>query len=159
MTLWWRKPSKKIGVMIHMYTQNSQKNLGFTGSIILFIGTLTPIMSMPIMGGLSYIQYGENGVVVMILAIISFVCVLMDEYKALWITGVLSACIILIDFFEIYTAISDFKNKIGVNATDGILIDFAKMAMQSVQLQWGWALLFIGVVLIITSAAIKDKSI
>jgi len=29
--------------------------------------------------------------------------------------------------------------------------------MQSVQIQWGWALLIIGAVLLIASAAIKEK--
>ncbi len=32
----------------------------------------------------------------------------------------------------------------------------ADMAMQSVQIQWGWALLIVGAVLVIASAAIKE---
>jgi len=34
----------------------------------------------------------------------------------------------------------------------------ADMAMQSVQLQWGWALLVVGAALVIASAAMKDES-
>jgi len=34
----------------------------------------------------------------------------------------------------------------------------ADMAMQSVQLQWGWALLIVGAALVIASAAIKDEA-
>jgi len=32
------------------------------------------------------------------------------------------------------------------------------MAMQSVQLQWGWALLIVGAALVIASAAVKEES-
>ena len=34
----------------------------------------------------------------------------------------------------------------------------ADMAMQSVQLQWGWALLIVGAGLVIAGAAMKDES-
>lgn len=35
----------------------------------------------------------------------------------------------------------------------------ADMAMQSVQLQWGWALLVIGAALVIASAAVKENQL
>jgi hypothetical protein len=33
----------------------------------------------------------------------------------------------------------------------------AGMALQSVQIQWGWAVLIIGAILLISSAAIKER--
>src|ERR1043165_399933 len=48
--------------------------LGIAGSLVLFVGVFTPIVSMPVVGNVNYFQNGEgDGVIVLILALISLV--------------------------------------------------------------------------------------
>ena len=49
---------------------------------------------------------------------------------------------------------ADMESELAGNPFRGL----ADMAMQSVQLQWGWALLTVGAALVIASAAIKDET-
>ena len=49
---------------------------------------------------------------------------------------------------------ADMESELAGNPFRGL----ADMAMQSVQLQWGWALLIVGAALVIASAAMKDET-
>ena len=49
------------------------------------------------------------------------------------------------------------KKQMELELADNPFRDLADIALQSVQLQWGWALLIVGSVLLIVSAAMKDK--
>ena len=39
---------------------NTKQILGLIGSIVLFIGVFTPIVSVPIMGNMNYFQNGKG---------------------------------------------------------------------------------------------------
>ena len=118
---------------------NTKQMLGLIGSIVLFIGVFTPIVSVPILGNMNYFQNGEDsGRFVLVLAVISLILVLAKKYKGLWFTGIGSLGIMLFSF-------RNFQS-------------LHWMAMQSVQLQWGCALLIVGAALVIASAAMKDEA-
>lgn len=58
--------------------------LGLIGSIVLFIGVFTPIVSIPLIGEMNYFQNGKgDGTIVLILAVISFILVLAQQYRGL----------------------------------------------------------------------------
>ena len=63
--------------------------IGFLGSALLFLGVFLPIVKLPIVGDLNYVANGRgDGVLVIVLAVVSFGCVLFRWYRELWITGV-----------------------------------------------------------------------
>jgi hypothetical protein len=53
---------------------------------------------------------------------------------------------------------SDVKSHMESDLAGNPFRGLADMAVQSVQLQWGWALLVVGSALVVASAAIKDES-
>jgi hypothetical protein len=137
---------------------NTKHILGLIGSIVLFIGVFTPIVSAPIIGSMNYFQNGKgDGMLILILAIVSLVFVLTKKYKGLWFTGVGSLAIMALTFINFQMKISDMKSQMESELAGNPFRGLADVAMQSVQLQWGWALLIVGAGLVIASAAMKDE--
>lgn len=138
---------------------NTKQILGLIGSIVLFIGVFTPIVSVPIMGNMNYFQNGKgDGTLILILALVSLVLVLTKKYKGLWFTGVGSLAVMAFTFINFQMKMSDMKTQMESELAGNPFRGLADMAMQSVQLQWGWALLIVGAGLVIASAAMKDES-
>jgi hypothetical protein len=138
---------------------NTKQILGLIGSIVLFIGVFAPIVSVPIMGNMNYFQNGKgDGTLILILAIVSLVLVLTKKYKGLWFTGVGSLAVMAFTFINFQMKISDMKSQMETELAGNPFRGLADMAMQSVQLQWGWALLIVGAGLVIAGAAMKDES-
>lgn len=145
------KPSKE-------QSSNIKLLLGLMGSIVLFIGVFTPIVSVPIMGNMNYFQNGKgDGTIVLVLAVISLVLVLAKKYKWLWFTGVGSLGVMFFTFINFQLKISQAKADMESELAGNPFRGLADMVMQSVQLQWGWALLIVGAALVIASAAMKDR--
>jgi hypothetical protein len=131
--------------------------LGLAGSIVLFVGVFAPIVSLPIVGSMNYFQNGQgDGVIVLILAVLSLVLVLLKRYRWLWLTGLLSLGMLVYTFdnfrMKMAQMTADMETKMANNPFKGI----ASTAMQSVQIQWGWALLIVGAGLLIAAAAVKE---
>jgi len=138
---------------------NTKQTLGLIGSIVLFIGVFTPIVSVPIMGNMNYFQNGKgDGTPILILAVMSLVLVLTKKYEGLWITGVGSLAVMAFTFSNFQMKMADVKSQMESELAGNPFRGLADMAMQSVQLQWGWALLIVGSGLVIASAALKDES-
>ena len=136
----------------------SKQLIGLIGSIVLFVGVFTPIVSVPIMGNFNYFQNGKgDGVYVLILAVISLILVLIKKYKGLWITGLGSFGIIAYTFIKLQIKLSEAKADIHSEFAEKSSRNLANSLVQSVQLQGGWALLIVGVALVIASAAMKDE--
>jgi hypothetical protein len=130
--------------------------LGIVGSIVLFIGVFTPIVSFPVMGNLNYFQNGQgDGAIVLVLAVISLTLALMNKYKGLWFTGIGSLGVLLFTFINFQSKMSQARADMGLKLAGNPFRGLADFAIQSVQLQWGWALLIVGAALIVASAAIK----
>ena len=137
--------------------KGTKQLLGLIGSAILFVGVFAPIISIPIMGNMNYFQNGKgDGVIVLVLAVISFILVLLKKFKGLWFTGLGSMAIMTFTFINFQMALNNTRTQMETELTGNPFRGIADMAMQSVQIQWGWALLIIGVVLLIASAAIKE---
>ena len=138
---------------------NTKQLFGLIGSIILFVGVFAPIVSVPIMGNLNYFQNGKgDGIIVLLLAVATAVLVLTKNYKGLWLTGFGSLSVMLFTFVNFQSKLSKMKAEMESTLAGNPFRGLADMAMQSVQLQWGWALLIVGAALVIASAAVKEES-
>jgi hypothetical protein len=137
----------------------TKQQLGLIGSIILFVGVFTPIVSVPFMGNLNYFQNGQgDGTIILILSLISLILVLTHKYNGLWFTSLGSLAVMTFTFVNFQMKMSQAKADMHSELADNPFRGLADMAMQSVQLQWGWALLIVGIALLIASAALKDES-
>jgi len=133
--------------------------MGLIGAIILFIGVFMPIVSVPIIGNMNYFQNGKgDGAIVFILAVISLILVLAKKYKGLWATGIGSLSVMAFTFVNFQIKMSNVKAQMESELAGNPFKGLANMAMQSVQLQWGWALLVVGAALVIATAAIKEEA-
>lgn len=135
-----------------------KQTLGLLGSSLLFVGVFTPILSIPIIGSLNYIQNGrEDGIAILVMGIVSFVMVLKKLYQALWVPGIVSICVISFTFIKFKVTFSNARSQMETELLGNPYRTVAEMIAQSVQLQWGWAVLITGAALIVTSAAIINE--
>jgi hypothetical protein len=140
-------------------TVGRKQKLGLAGSIVLFIGVFAPIVSLPIVGNMNYFRNGQgDGVLVLFLALLSLVLTLRERFSWLWATGLLSLGLLFFTFVNLQarmsTARAEMQSDLAGNPFGGI----ANVAMQSVQIQWGWAVLVVGAVLIIAAAAVREDT-
>jgi stage V sporulation protein K len=134
----------------------SRQVVGLTGALVLFIGVFTPIVSIPTVGYINYIENEKiDGVVILGLAIISFLLLLARTYRGLWFTGLASLGVLLFTFISLQIKIAELRNKLGVELTGNRSPSIAEMVARSVQIQWGWPVLIIGAAFILWAAASK----
>jgi hypothetical protein len=133
--------------------------LGISGSALLFVGVFLPIVKLPVVGDLNYFANGRgDGVIVLVLAIVSLGLVLFKWYRELWITSLGAAAVLAFTFFTLQSKLNEMATQLETDLKDNPFRGLAGLAMQSIQLQWGWAVLVIGVGLLIAAAAIRDTS-
>jgi len=133
--------------------------IGFLGSALLFLGVFLPIVKLPIVGDLNYVANGRgDGVLVLVLAVVSIGCVLFRWYRELWITAFGAAGVLAFTFFNFQSNIKQATTQLQTDLKDNPFRGLADVAVQSIQLQWGWAVLVIGIVLLVAAAAMKDTS-
>ena len=139
-------------------TMNISQITGFLGSIILIISVFTPIVSVPIIGSINYFQNGKgDGVIVLVLAVISFLFVFFNNYKGLWFTAGSSLAVMMFTIYNFYFKIAQAKINMKMELGNNPFSDFADIALQSVQLEWGWAFLIVGVIFLLFSAGANAK--
>lgn len=132
--------------------------LGLSGSALLFLGVFMPIVSIPLLANINYFQNGKgDGILIIFLAIISFVLVLMEKYINLLITGFISLAVMTYTFITFQNRLAQASSQMQKQLENNPFKDLANVALKSVQLQWGCAVLIIGVVLLISAAVIKSE--
>jgi hypothetical protein len=134
----------------------SRQTIGLIGSLLLFVGAFAPIVSVPILGNMNYFQNGKgDGTVIVVLAALSLVAVLARAYSFLWITGLGAFGVLAFTFINFQSKMSDAKNQMESQLAGNPFRGLADAAMQSVQLQWGWAVLVVGAVLVLVAAGMR----
>jgi len=80
------------------------RNLGITGAILLAIGCFLPFASVPLFGSVTYVGGGTgDGLVVVVLAVLSIVFIFRKWYKALWLTAIASAAMVTFSLASAFT--------------------------------------------------------
>ena len=101
----------------------------------------------------------DRRVVILSLALISFLLLLAKQYRGLWFTGPLSFAVLLFTFINLQIRISEIKDKLGVELAGNRPPGLADLAVRSVQIEWGWSVLTIGAAFIVWAAANKFVSV
>lgn len=119
--------------------------MGWIGTLLLFVGVFTPIVSVPFMGNVNYFRNGEgDGVLVLVFAGISAVLLLKEKFGGLYVTAGLSLAVMLFSFFNFQSSMSQARAEMERDLAGNPFRGLADMAVESVQLQWGWAVLLVG---------------
>ena len=133
--------------------------VGLMGSIVLLVGVFTPIVSMPIIGSMNYFQYRKSeGIIITMFAVISFILTLAKKYRGLWFTGLAALGVVALTFFNLQMEMSKADSQMGSESTGSLFEGLVNLAMWSIRLQWGWATLIVGAMLVITAAAIRGDT-
>ena len=131
---------------------------GLAGSIILIIGVFTPIVSLPFVGSMNYFMNGRgDGTIVLGIAVISLILVFLKKYKILWLPGFASLGIMLFTFIRLQTGMTRIRSDMQTQLKGNPFAELGEIALQSIQIQWGWIVLIIGACFLIASATVKDQ--
>ena len=130
--------------------------LGLVGSLILFIGVFTPIISLPIVGSMNYFQNGRgDGVIILVLAVFSVFLTLTKRYRFLLFTGGGSLAILAFTFINFQYRMSQMQSQMKESMANNPFGGLGEAMLNTVQIQWGWAVLIIGAALLIAAALLK----
>ncbi len=137
-------------------SQDPKQFLGIIGASLLFLGVFAPIISYPVIGSLNTFQHTQwEGPLILILAVISLFLSLTGRYNRLWFTGFSGLGIVAVTFITIQFRLVALQEKMAGRLAGHPFRGLADQAMQSIQIRWGWALLVVGALLLIASAALK----
>lgn len=140
-----------------MAQQSSQTEtpmiLAALGSAMLFIGAFLPVFKGPIIGELNYFNNGKgDGVIIVILAVVSLIFAIVKLYQALFLTGFGAFCVIAFSFINLQNKISDVQRQMSENLEGNPFRGAGEAMAQSFQMQYGWAILAVGALLIFGGA-------
>lgn len=137
---------------------NRKTIIGLSGSAILVIGIFLPMVSVPILGSINYFRNGHgDGVIVLLLATVSVIITLSKKYKWLLYTGAASIALLGYTLYNVYNGISRAKSEMQVDLADNPFKGLATLAAESFQLEWGWAVMLLGAVMLIITTLLPDQ--
>lgn len=136
---------------------NTQKILGLSGSAVLALGVFVPIVSLPIVGNINYFNNGQgDGIFILLIALVAAALSFFGRYKFLWIPGAASLVLLLITLTRFIQVVNDAKTELTDSLVGNPFAGLAEGLMASVQLQWGWMLLFLGSIVIVSASFVPS---
>ncbi len=135
----------------------NRMTLASLGIALLGIGVFCPLITLPIVGEMNYFQNGEgDGTIILVLAAISAALLVSGHIEKILWTGIASGCMTTFTLYQFQSKIWDMQAEmertLGGNPFRGI----ADLAMNSIQLQWGWAVLYAGVGCLLAAGTMKE---
>ncbi|MFM2430531.1 MAG: hypothetical protein RLZZ511_1744 [Cyanobacteriota bacterium] len=121
---------------------------GFGGVAALLIGSFSPIVSF---GPISYTFFQQGsfeGIVLLLLTIASGILLARKNYIWLWATAANAGLLVVLSFLGRLYMLEEAKRKAAIELADNPFRELADLALQSLQLQWGWFFLLGGAVLL-----------
>ena len=132
--------------------------LGVLGSIVLFIGTLTPLIKFPallhVMGTPCLYKLGNQGIIVMILAGCSLFISLMREPRFLWLTLAGSIAVVYWAYSDWMEMLTSFLELMGIPKDE---IGNALKEGGGVPWDWGAWVLLAGLGILLLAALTSNK--
>lgn len=126
---------------------------GLFGSLALIIGVFSPVISAPLIENITYYRNGsEFGIAVLVIAGISLLVTFSRMYRVLPLLGAGALGVVGYTFINVQRKFSDARSQVSEGIGEGALRDLANSAIDTVQMQWGWAVLAVGAVLLLTTA-------
>lgn len=123
--------------------------LGVAGAATLFVGVFLPIVSLPIVGAQNYFQNGRgDGTILLLIAGIALLATLAKRFIWVSIAGIVSLALLGYTFIAFRSRIAEMRAAMEHDLAGNPFKGIGEAMMQSVQLQWGWAVLVVGALLL-----------
>lgn len=133
--------------------------LGVVGSVLLVFGAFAPLISVPFLGTVTYVRRGEgDGVIIVVLGLLSLVLTVARRFNALWFTGLASLGLMGFTFYNVRSGINEMRERTASELAGNPFRGIAEAATEAVQFQWGWGVLLAGAVLILVAAALPSRA-
>ena len=137
---------------------DNKQILGIVGAVLLIAGIFLPLVKIPILGGVSFYDNNQaEAIIVIALAVISMVFIAVKRYSLLGFSYIAMIAVMSSAGIQIarrtLSAKSTAQKLIGEKLTEKI----AGKAMEHVHVQWGVAILILGLILIILCAILGRK--
>jgi hypothetical protein len=138
----------------------SQNQLsGLLGSVLLFAGLFTPIFSSPIKGQLNYFQYNQvEAAILLLVAALALTFSLARKYQVLLFVGLAALGALAFTFLKFYIYTSGGGDRWLKKFSDSPFEGINRLVQQTFSLDWGWALLLVGAVLVLAASSLKGYS-
>lgn len=137
----------------------NSKVIALIGGGLLAIGVFLPLVRVPKMGTLNYFNNGSgDGVIVLVLAGIAIALALFDRVKHVVWPGIACLGLIGLAFFRLQSRLSEIgsgaRRELGDNPFGGV----AEAATRAIQMEYGWAILGLGAIMVIAAGAMAWRS-
>lgn len=126
--------------------------LGLAGSIMLGIGVFLPVVTVPIFGSINYFGSGQQGgSIVLVLAAVSLVLALTQNFRVLLLTGVGSLGLLALSYFRFKQAMSQLSTLSAGQADNPFLKGMSDVLQHSIQISYGFPVMVIGGLMLLGS--------
>lgn len=130
--------------------------LGVVGAATLFIGVFLPIVSLPIVGAQNYFQNGRgDGTILLVIAGAALLTTMVKRFVWVSIAGFVSLTLLGYTFITFRSRIAEMRAAMDRDLADNPFKGIGEAMMQSIQLQWGWAVLVVGALLLCAAGLAK----
>ncbi len=135
---------------------SKQQLIALFGAILLLLGSFLPVVSAPIVGSMSLFSSGKSdGLIIVVLAVVAMILAVLNKIKEIRIVAIISIGVVLFDFYQAYSKISNLKKEMTEKLADNPFGGMASAMMDSVQLQYGWVVLLLGGVILLFGSLVK----
>ena len=142
-----------------MQIDASPRNIAMAGSLLLALGVFTPIVSLPLLGDVTFMQNGHGyGVLMLGAGIAGALLAHRGHRTGLLIAAGVAGAMMVSTFIGIQTRIQQLVDTIG-GRPSSVLSGLTDVLVQSIQMQWGWGVLMFGVGLMLYGGAGMRKRV
>ena len=119
--------------------------LAVIGAGLLLAGIFMPVLSVPMFGSVSYLQYNSNDALVIgLLAVGSFILAGTGRTQQVLFTGLGALAMLAYSYIRFISAMDEMRSRIEAQLGSSPFAQIAQSALGEVQVRWGWAILVLG---------------
>lgn len=139
-------------------TYSKQAIIGLVGTALLFFGVFCPIITLPIVGDVNYFHNGKgDGVALIVFSLLSFLSIMFKQERIPFYVGIGSLVFLSYNIYYITKNINETMEMTSQKLAGNPFQDVINAAFNTAQLQWGWAVLFFGALLLVLTPIFRQK--
>ena len=122
----------------------SPKSIALTGAALMALGVFLPMCRLPFVGSINFIHnWRVDGLLILLIAIITSALALSGRTRRVFWPGVLSLSALTLSFLHFQHMLSTMRDEMQTDLQGNPFAGLAELALSSVRLEWGWAVLLI----------------
>jgi hypothetical protein len=124
----------------------------------MVLGAFLPIVSLPIVGTVNYFNNGQgDGIFIVLLAAIAAALAFTKASNFAWVPAALGGVLVGFTVLNLISRISAAQAELSQSLAGNPFAGLAEGLMGSVQIQFGWVVIVIGVCLAVFGSISRDK--